>query len=286
VGRLEDGDDARDGGFDDRSSAQLLFRTDSLGARSLRQDGAPSRAIVQGQPGTNVCEPREGFQPDYRPDASIQPHGRFETSMIRGVRFTTTLECVCRDAQLTSAMATSVRATPGDRASAELPSRTRGSVPDGGTPEQRASEPPQGGPGRRGSNAHWSVHLLERRDCPRRRLARSSRSTAQAEARDRRTLEGNQAQEGRRHSIVGNGAAVSPTRLRSNASKVTPIAQAVGERPGGNGRGDAVRLVSRTFFEGYETSVAGKATCGSGRDLRISMIRGERRRKHDEPQDR
>jgi len=60
----------------------------------------------------NVCEPREGFRPDHRPDASIQPHGRFETSMIRGVRFTTTLECVCRDAQLTSAMATSVRATP------------------------------------------------------------------------------------------------------------------------------------------------------------------------------
>lgn len=124
MGRLEDGDDARDGGFDDRSSAQLLFRTDSLGARSLRQDGAPSRAITQGQPGANVCEPREGFQPDHRPDASIQPHGRIESSMIRGVRFTTTLECVCRDAQLTSAMATSVRATPGDRASAELPSRT------------------------------------------------------------------------------------------------------------------------------------------------------------------
>lgn len=59
-----------------------------------------------------MCEPREGFRPDHRPDAPIQPHGRFETSMIRGVRFTTTLECVCRDAQLTSAMATSVRATP------------------------------------------------------------------------------------------------------------------------------------------------------------------------------
>jgi hypothetical protein len=132
VGRLEDGDDARDGGFDDRSAAQLLFRTDSHWNTLPPAGRSPSRAIVQGQPGTNVCEPREGFQPDHRPDAPIQPHGRFETSMIRGVRFTTTLECVCRDAQLTSAMATSVRATPGDRVSAELPSQTRGSVQDRG----------------------------------------------------------------------------------------------------------------------------------------------------------
>lgn len=41
---LEDGDDARDGGIDDRSAAQLQFRTDSFEARSLRQDGA----LIQG----------------------------------------------------------------------------------------------------------------------------------------------------------------------------------------------------------------------------------------------
>jgi len=221
VGRLEDGDDARDGGFDDRSAAQLLFRTDSHWNTLPPAGRSPSRAIVQGQPDTNVCEPREGFQPDHRPDAPIQPHGRFETSMIRGVRFTTTLECVCRDAQLTSAMATSVRATPGDRVSAELPSQTRGSVYDRGTPEQRASGPPQGGLGMRGGSAHWSVHLLERRDCPRRRLARSSRSTAQAEARDRRTLEGNQKPTGGQAIGGRKRRTMVQTHSRSKALKST-----------------------------------------------------------------
>jgi hypothetical protein len=48
VERLEDGDDARDGGFDDRSAAQLLFRTDSLGTRSLRQDGAHPGRLCKG----------------------------------------------------------------------------------------------------------------------------------------------------------------------------------------------------------------------------------------------
>jgi hypothetical protein len=43
----DDGDNARDGGGDDRSAAQLQFRTDSTGTRSLRQDGAPSRATAQ-----------------------------------------------------------------------------------------------------------------------------------------------------------------------------------------------------------------------------------------------
>lgn len=203
---LEDGDDARDGGFDDRSAAQLLFRTDSLGARSLRQDGAPSRAIVQGQPGANVCEPREGFRPDHRPDAPKQPHGRFETSMIRGVRFTTTLECVCRDAQLTDAMATSVRATPGDRVSAELPSRTRGSVQDRGTPEQRASGPPQGGLGMGGGSAHWSVHGRNGA------LARGSGSPVRLDPPRKRRLaiegpwRGNRSPREDRPSEAGNGA--------------------------------------------------------------------------------
>jgi hypothetical protein len=102
AGRLEDGDDARDGGFDDRSAAQLLFRTDSLGTRSLRQDGAPSRAIAQAATSARTCVNHErDSRPDPRPDVSVQPSGRFDPSMIRGVQASpTTLGCMeQRDAQ-------------------------------------------------------------------------------------------------------------------------------------------------------------------------------------------
>jgi len=103
-----------------------------IGTRSLRQDGAhPGRLCKGNLARTCVNHERDSNR------IIVQTHRYSLTaalvkSMIRGVRFTTTLECVCRDAQLTSAMATSVRATPGDRVSAELPSQARGSVYDRG----------------------------------------------------------------------------------------------------------------------------------------------------------
>lgn len=180
---------------------------------------------ADGNASVNVCEPREGFRPDHRPDAPIQPHGRFETSMIRGVRFTTTLECVCRDAQLTSAMATSVRATPWQqgvgRASQSF-SRERVWQGDTGTTRILTAA-------RRARRARRScpleVCMVGTRDCPRKRLDRSSRSTAQAEARDRRTLEGNQKPTGGQAIGGRKRRTVVQTHPRSKALKSTLTAR-------------------------------------------------------------
>jgi len=71
--------------------------------------------------------------------------------------------------------------------------------------------------------------------------------------------------------ITGNGAATSRTRRWSKASRSTASQEA--ERRGGNGRGDAVRLRSRGFFEGCEVRRRGMR-----RSTRTaSAVRGGRR---------
>lgn len=144
---------------------------------------------------------------------------RFGTSMIRGVRFTTALERVCRDAQLTNAMATSVRATPWQQGFGRAsPSISRERVMTGGHRNGLFRTAARGFPETLRSCPLESAGP-ERRDCPRRRLARSSRSTAQAEARDRRTLEGNQKPTGGQAIGGRKRRTVVQTHPRSKALK-------------------------------------------------------------------
>jgi hypothetical protein len=132
--------------------------------------------------------PLRPLQPVDDPRRSRQP------TTPSGVRSCTTLRPLERDGDIRSnrPLATGNREV--------FPDNLAGAGMFWGTPEQRASEPPHGGLEGRGGRAHWKCALAGTATGPRRRPGCSSRFPAQAENRDRRTLEG----ETKAHGRIGH----------------------------------------------------------------------------------
>jgi hypothetical protein len=136
-------------------------------APSGRTEPHPRRSR-SGQPGVFVWQPVEGFQPDHRPDRPKMPHGLFQMSMIRGVRAVNDTFGCSRSHDAHSTILAGAAMVRGHRNHAQPSLTASGSA---------AAEP-------------TGVCSAGTATGPRRRVGCSSRSAAQAEGRDRRTLKG------------------------------------------------------------------------------------------------